>query len=102
MTRHIEPKLADIDTNTEHCRSPLKWEGRERSRTSPALSVRTIVRQLFGRRREQPTCGALLVSGRQTPRKTGTHVGLSAPSLRDRQEIKKHVQSSSLGRSCTM
>src|SRR5262249_58926442 len=79
VPREVEPVLTNIDTNTEHGRTPLEWKGRERSRTSPALSVRTIVRQLFGRRREQPACGTLLVSGRKTQRETGTHVGLSAP-----------------------
>ena len=89
MASQIEERLADVDTDTNHEGSPLKWGSREHSRQIPALSVRTIVGQLFGRRSEDPTCGAMLVTGRRTERETGTHVGLSALTIAEQQEIKR-------------
>src|SRR5690606_33089026 len=85
----IEEMLSDIDTESDHGRTPIELGSREHSRRIPALSVRTIVGQLFGRRREKPVCGALLANGRETPRETGTHAGLSTSSVARSQEIKR-------------
>jgi hypothetical protein len=102
VSSEIEERLADIDTDTNHEGSPLKWKSREHSRRIPALSVRTIVGQLFGRRSEQPTCGAMLVNGHETERETGTHVGLSALTIAERQEIKRKATRLSRRHRCAL